>query len=1235
MKFRNRKCSSSACGGSCSGNSLELQKCDACCPVNGRWTAWTSWTECTVSCGGGTQIRSRHCTGSRCGGTCTGKNVITQTCNNDDCCPVNGKWAAWSDWSKCIGTCSKGVKFRNRICSGSACGGSCSGNSLDLQKCDTCCPVNGRWTAWTSWTECTVSCGGGTRNRSRHCSGSRCGGTCTGKNVITQTCNNDDCCPVNGTWSDWSDWSECSTTCGAGIQHRHRNCTKSKCGNYCTGSETERRVCSTICCPRNGTWTNWTDWTDCSVSCGGGSQNRSRTCRGHSCGGYCDGLDHETRDCNTDCCPINGTWTDWSDWSTCPVTCGTGIQSRHRNCTDFECGGYCDGPESETQLCNTDCCPVNGNWTEWEAWTDCSVVCGGGTQNRSRTCHGYSCGGYCEGLDYESQSCNTECCPVNGTWSDWSDWSDCPVTCGASVQYRNRNCTNFTCGGYCTGPETESQLCNTNCCPGNGTWTGWSDWSTCPVTCGTGSQSRHRNCTDFECGGYCDGPESETQLCNTDCCPVNGSWTEWEEWTDCSVVCGGGTQNRSRNCHGYSCGGYCEGLDYESQSCNTECCPVNGTWSDWSDWSECPVTCGTGVQYRNRNCTNFTCGGYCTGPETESQLCNTNCCPGNGTWTGWSDWSTCPVTCGTGSQSRHRNCTDFECGGYCDGPESETQLCNTDCCPVNGSWTEWEEWTDCSVVCGGGTQNRSRNCHGYSCGGYCEGLDYESQSCNTECCPVNGTWSDWSDWSECPVTCGTGVQYRNRNCTNFTCGGYCTGPETESQLCNTNCCPGNGTWTGWSDWSTCPVMCGTGSQSRHRNCTDFECGGYCDGPESETQLCNTDCCPVNGNWTEWEAWTDCSVVCGGGTQNRSRTCHGYSCGGYCEGLDYESQSCNTECCPVNGTWSDWSDWSDCPVTCGTGVQYRNRNCTNFTCGGYCTGPETESQLCNTNCCPGNGTWTGWSDWSTCPVTCGTGIQSRHRNCTEFECGGYCNGPDSETQFCNTGCCPVNGNWTEWTEWTNCSVVCGGGTQNRSRVCLGHSCGGYCEGLNHESKSCNEECCPVNGTWADWADWSACTVTCGRGTQVRHRNCIDSECGGSCDGTDLDTRSCNTDCCLVNGSWTEWSNWTTCTATCGGGMQNRTRQCTGFSCGGFCDGEDVDERQCNKECCPQDGVWTGWSEWSQCVNIRGRYTQNRRRDCIDISCGGQYCRGASSENQTCDPPYCLGKQIFGFQFTMTF
>jgi len=56
---------------------------------------------------------------------------------------------------------------------------------------------------------------------------------------------------------------------------------------------------------------------------------------------------------------------------------------------------------------------------------------------------------------------------------------------------------------------------------------------------------------------------------------------------------------------------------------------VHGIWGDWSGWKECSATCGGGTQDRNRNCSQPLHGGDdCAGDSIETQDCNTFYCPG-------------------------------------------------------------------------------------------------------------------------------------------------------------------------------------------------------------------------------------------------------------------------------------------------------------------------------------------------------------------------------------------------------------------------------------------------------------------------------------------------------------------------------------------------------------------------------------------------------------------------------
>jgi hypothetical protein len=55
----------------------------------------------------------------------------------------------------------------------------------------------------------------------------------------------------------------------------------------------------------DGQWSSWDNWSSCSVTCGGGSQSRSRLCDNPAPqygGANCSGNGTETQDCNTDPC---------------------------------------------------------------------------------------------------------------------------------------------------------------------------------------------------------------------------------------------------------------------------------------------------------------------------------------------------------------------------------------------------------------------------------------------------------------------------------------------------------------------------------------------------------------------------------------------------------------------------------------------------------------------------------------------------------------------------------------------------------------------------------------------------------------------------------------------------------------------------------------------------------------------------------------------------------------------
>jgi len=58
---------------------------------------------------------------------------------------------------------------------------------------------------------------------------------------------------------------------------------------------------------------------------------------------------------------------------------------------------------------------------------------------------------------------------------------------------------------------------------------------------------------------------------------------------------------------------------------------VNGEYSEWSDFGECSKSCGEGVERRERQCNNPAPahgGSDCVGPSSESRSCKDKECPG-------------------------------------------------------------------------------------------------------------------------------------------------------------------------------------------------------------------------------------------------------------------------------------------------------------------------------------------------------------------------------------------------------------------------------------------------------------------------------------------------------------------------------------------------------------------------------------------------------------------------------
>ncbi|KAM9354598.1 thrombospondin-1 [Pholidichthys leucotaenia] len=185
-----------------------------------------------------------------------------------------------------------------------------------------------------------------------------------------------------------------------------------------------------------------------------------------------------------------------------------------------------------------------------------------------------------------------------------------------------------------------------------------------------------------------------------------------------------------------------------------------------------------------------------------------------------------------------------------------------------------------------------------------------------------------------------------------------------------------------------------------------------------------------------------------------------------------------ECCPRCGTpsdhaedgWSDWSEWTQCSVTCGRGIQQRGRSCDRI--NSKCEGTSVQTRDCYLQECDKrfkqDGGWSHWSPWSSCSVTCGEGVITQIRLCnspTPQMGGKDCEGEGRQTKACKMPECPINGGWGPWSPWDTCTVTCGGGNQKRKRLCSDPAPqfgGKDCVGEATMFRVCSNQPCPIDG-----------------------------------------------------------------------------------------------------------------------------------------------------------------------------
>ncbi|KAL8625251.1 hypothetical protein ACOMHN_030009 [Nucella lapillus] len=335
------------------------------------------------------------------------------------------------------------------------------------------------------------------------------------------------------------------------------------------------------------------------------------------------------------------------------------------------------------------------------------------------------------------------------------------------------------------------------------------------------------------------------------------------------------------------------------------------------------------------------------------------------------EWSPCSVSCGEGVKSAVQACYDRDTGDersettcrYLRSPEQQTDPCLQDPCPQKTHvWTPTEDWSSCNATeCGEeGVQTQSHMCQAhYSNDTYinvnislCDPHSLPMVTRNCSAPPCGLTWTI-SEWSECSVSCGQGRQRRSA---------YCGNPHTDSddvwckdkppalsRTCEKRPCEVTTTTSREDDdcrdkLSICQLSDEGLAMKCHSRLFHKMCCQACRRQQNAARRPRLSQRAIYRWILVDDLWGPCSAE-GCGEEGEER--QGYRCVVYFQnnasslavtpdlcGDPQSAPKVSRKCAapPCDMVWTT-VPWSECSMTCGQGLQRRSA---------YCGNPHTDS-----------------------------------------------------------------------------------------------------------------------------------------------------------------------------------------------------------------------------------------------------------------------------------------------------